>query len=106
MDSLIHADIFFFVTTIALVLVTLVILVAGFYIVRIVRDVYQIISLIKAEGDNLSEDIAILRMRVKEKGEKVASMGTGAVASALVSFVFAFISAFSKQTGFKRKRKG
>jgi biopolymer transport protein ExbB/TolQ len=68
MDQLIHADIFFFITSIAVVLITAILLVVLVYLVRILRDVSQVTRKVKAESELISQDIAELRQNIKREG--------------------------------------
>jgi hypothetical protein len=68
MNSLIHADIFFFVTTIAVVLITSLFLVVIMYVVRILNDFHYISKVVRKETDLLAEDIDEIREEVKSKG--------------------------------------
>lgn len=68
MDTLIHADIFFFVTTIAVVVVAAVFTVALFYLVAVLRQVRDIASEIKEEAKLMRADIGDARTRIKTEG--------------------------------------
>jgi hypothetical protein len=69
-ESLIHADIFFFISTIALVLISAGICVALFYAIRILRDVREFSDLAKAEGVELLADLKKLRANLRDEGIK------------------------------------
>ncbi|HEX4104258.1 MAG TPA: hypothetical protein VHZ04_02145 [Candidatus Paceibacterota bacterium] len=71
MDTLIHADIFFFVTTIAVVLVTIALIIALIYLIRVLRQVEEIGKEIKAETVLVREDIKELRDNVRREGFKL-----------------------------------
>ena len=68
MDSLIHADIFFFVTTIAVVLVTIVFTIALFYLIAVLRRVRDVAQEIKDEAVLVREDIHDARKRIEREG--------------------------------------
>jgi hypothetical protein len=68
METLIHADIFFFVTTIFIVVITAVIVVASVYIIGILRDLREISAKAKIEGEQILEDVKNLRENVKQEG--------------------------------------
>jgi xanthine/uracil permease len=68
MNNLIHADIFFFVTTIAVVLIAALVIVVILYIVRILSDVHYISSVVRKETDHLAEDLEEIRDKVKKEG--------------------------------------
>ena len=67
MQTLIHADIFFFITTIAVILVTLVSVIILIYIVIILKDVRELSRIIKREGTEITEDMHAFRQEVKEE---------------------------------------
>lgn len=71
MDSLAKSDIFFVVTTFAILLVTIVVIIASVYILNILKDLKYISKKIKDESDNISEDLSDLRQHFK-KGMKFA----------------------------------
>lgn len=73
MDKLVHADIFFFITTCAIVILTIIFAVALVYGVFIAKNVHYVVKKIKEESDNISGDIAHARQKIKEQGMKVAS---------------------------------
>jgi hypothetical protein len=64
MDSLLKADIFFLISSIATVLTTLIILIAGFYFIKILRNFYKISSILKNATENVEGGL-------KEMGEHV-----------------------------------
>ena len=68
METLLHADIFFFVTTIAVIFATAGFLVIIVYAVRILHDIKHFSRRIREEGEVIMRDIEILRKTVKESG--------------------------------------
>jgi uncharacterized protein YoxC len=68
MDTLIHADIFFFITTIALILIALGLIIALIYIIKILHNVFHVSEKVKVESDEIISDLKTLRGNVKEKG--------------------------------------
>ncbi len=74
MESLIKADIFFFVTTIAIACVSTVLIVISVYIVKILREVFKIAEKAKMETDNIVSDIRDLRETIREEGSKLKSI--------------------------------
>ncbi len=73
MNTLIQADIFFFITSIAVIVLTLLLIVLLVYGVKIARTISSIAHTIKEESENVIEDIADLRGKVKEEGVKVSA---------------------------------
>lgn len=74
MNTLVHADIFFFISTIALVIISLFVAVALFFVVKILRDVQVVVSKIRKAGNELEEDFEHLRSAVKAQGYKARAM--------------------------------
>jgi hypothetical protein len=74
MDSLIKADVFFSITSVAVFLVTVGLLVIIIYMLRILRDIRAIISLIRRETENVVQDFSAFRELVKEKGFATATI--------------------------------
>ena len=71
MTTLIQADIFFFITAISVVLLTLGLIIVSVFIIRILKNVDHISEKVKEESDHIADDINILRKEVKEEGFKV-----------------------------------
>lgn len=74
METLIHADIFFFVSTISLVVITIGFAWALVYLIRILRNVRDISDKAKIESDEIVSDIRSFRKAVKEEGLKWKSI--------------------------------
>lgn len=89
MDSLIQADIFFFVTTIVTIVVGILIAVTLTYLVFVLRDLKHIAHTARTGADILADDVHDLRNELKRKGAKVKS-----------------IIDFSKKVYGRRKKKG
>ena len=74
MTTLIHADIFFFVTTIAVIVFTAVFVVAAFYFIKILKNVRDVSEAVKEETDLIREDIRIARQDIRREGFKLKSL--------------------------------
>lgn len=74
MESILRSDIFFFITSISVVVVTLVFLVAGFYFIKMIRNFYKI--------------SAILKNYTKETEGELRKMGAHIRQSPLFTFIF------------------
>lgn len=74
METLIHADIFFFITSIFVVFLTVGFGVALVYIIPILKDMRHLSALAREEGDKFTRDIDDLRSAVKEEGMKAKSI--------------------------------
>lgn len=77
MDTLIHADVFFFVTAIAVVVVGFVLAVGGVYLILILRDLRYIIGRAREESDQIVQDIHDLRATVREEGVRLKMLIEG-----------------------------
>jgi uncharacterized protein YoxC len=80
MENLIQSDIFFFVTTIAVVIVSIVVIVAGIYLVKTLKDIRETIRIVKEEASLIIDDVDELRSDIKGK-VKLVSGFVGAITS-------------------------
>ena len=71
MNTLIKADIFFFITTIAIVLLTVVAIVVAIYVVRILRDIKNLSEKVKIEGGEIIDDVKSARKNIKQEGSGI-----------------------------------
>ncbi len=68
MDSLAKSEVFFFVTTIAVGLFTIVGVVIAVYLVKILRNINAVSELASAQASKISGDIDLVRETIKEEG--------------------------------------
>jgi hypothetical protein len=68
MNTLIHADIFFFVTTVVVIVVGITLTVALIYLAKVLNDVKEITKQVKEETILFREDIGELRGDIKHEG--------------------------------------
>jgi uncharacterized protein YoxC len=71
MDTLIHADVFFFVTTIVVVIVGVAFTIVLIYLASALRSLRNVIDEVKEEAVLVREDIHGLRDQVQKDGWKV-----------------------------------
>ena len=71
METIMKSEIFFFITSIAVVIITILLGVLATYLIRILRNVDDISAKAKDEAGLIKEDIAELRENVKTEGAKV-----------------------------------
>ena len=69
-ESLIHADIFFFISTIALVLISIGVIIASVYVIKILKNVKEVTDKINAESTELVSDLKKLRANLRDEGVK------------------------------------
>ncbi len=71
-SSLIHADIFFFITSVVVIVFGILICIALIYIVRILKNAASLSDTVKKEGDAFAEDFSELREVYMTEGKKLA----------------------------------
>jgi uncharacterized protein (UPF0335 family) len=72
MSDFAKMDIFFVVTTIAVVIVAVLLSYAIYRVIRILRHVEHVSELVSEEGDRVRDDIAHMRSTVKSEGFKLS----------------------------------
>ena len=65
MQTLIHADIFFFISTIATILISIGIIIALIFVILILKKLYQLSETVKTEAGHIAEDIDSIRAKAK-----------------------------------------
>jgi hypothetical protein len=68
MNTLIHADIFFFVTTIVVVVIGIALTIALVYLAKVLSDIKIVTQQVKEETILFRDDIAELRGDIKKEG--------------------------------------
>ena len=74
MSEVLQANIFFFITSVAVIIVTILVGVALFYVVSILRNVRDISDKIKRGSDVLTQDLSEFRATVKAEGVKAKNI--------------------------------
>lgn len=75
METLIHADIFFFVTTILVIVLAILAAILIYYIIKIARSVFSITETVRKESENVAEDISAFRNKIREDSEGMKGFG-------------------------------
>lgn len=88
METIMKSEIFFFITSIAVVILTILIGIVAAYLIRILRNVDDISAKAKEEAALIKEDVADLRQNIRDEGIKVKS----------------FVNFFNKLKGRKNKK--
>jgi hypothetical protein len=70
MNNILQADIFFFISSIATVIITIILGIAGYYVILIVRDAKYITTKLRNATDDLEEKFQEVREQVSEEGRK------------------------------------
>lgn len=74
MENIVKADIFFFITSIAVTVFTVGVVVIAVYVVRILRDMKHISKKVSEEGDKIIGDVEYLREVAKAKSIKIKNV--------------------------------
>jgi predicted Holliday junction resolvase-like endonuclease len=72
--SFLKSDIFFFVTTVAVVFLTIILAVLMIYVITIMRTIKSIARIAQSQAEVISEDIDDLRTEVKTRGASLKSL--------------------------------
>lgn len=67
MESLIHADIFFFITTIIVIILGIFFAIILFYIAKILADIREISRIARDGSADIAEDIKLIRKEVNDE---------------------------------------
>jgi len=78
MSEIVQADIFFFITSITVIVFLGVLLVVGYYIILIVRDVQHVTRRAKDASDGLVQDFENARAHMKHEGSRLISFVSSA----------------------------
>ena len=73
MNEILRANVFFFITSVAVVVLTAALLVVLFYIIVILREVRVVARRVRQASENLEKDIESFRFEVKGGVEKAFS---------------------------------
>ena len=73
MDNLLQANIFFFIASISVILLTSILIVVLIYIAQILNNFKHLTRRARAEGDLIASDIAELRQEIKRDGFRFKS---------------------------------
>jgi uncharacterized membrane protein len=65
MESILRSDIFFFITSICVILITLVFLIAGFYFIKMLRNFYKISSILKNYTEDTKNELRDLSHHIR-----------------------------------------
>ncbi len=75
MGNIVHADIFFLITSIAVVCLTICLIVVTVFLVRILRDVKHISETVDEESTKIAGDIEKVRLTANAQVEKLKMFG-------------------------------
>jgi len=66
METILKSEIFFFITSISVIIITIILTVAGFYLIKIMKNLSKISDELKNATDNVESNIEEIGERVKE----------------------------------------
>lgn len=99
MEGIMSSDIFFFITSVAVVVVTASVIVVTVYVVRILKDVKNFSGAVSEEGKKVVTDIDALRESFRSEGGRVLGV-LGSIFN-----LFKFTSKSKKQKHEKTNKK-
>ncbi|HVV14909.1 MAG TPA: hypothetical protein VHD55_00685 [Candidatus Paceibacterota bacterium] len=70
MNELVHADIFFFITSVAVIALSAAMLVLLLYLIPAARDLRSITAKVRKAGDEMEKDFEDLRANLRAEGSK------------------------------------
>ena len=105
MNSFLQMDIFFFITSLVVLVMGTLGAIALYLLVRILRDIRDITSTVKKEAVEIAEDFTEVRSDIKE-GVHAAKTYTKAVAGAtIVKGVSNLLESFAEEKVESKKRR-
>jgi hypothetical protein len=66
MNTLIHADVFFFISSIGFIILFALFVIALVYLIKLIRSLHRAIEMLKAKANSLEEDAEELLEDVRE----------------------------------------
>ncbi len=82
METLLKADMFFAITSVAVILIALAAILALIYVILILNELRRLMREIRQEGESLISDISRVRQAIEKQGwrtkEAIDSLGAGA----------------------------
>lgn len=71
MDAFAKMDIFFLVTTVAVIVLAIFVAILLFYILRTARDVSEVVHIVRGESERFAKGVASARQKIKGGGESI-----------------------------------
>ena len=105
MEEILKADIFFFITSVAVVVVGLLATIALLLLIKILRDVREIADIAKSEVHGLQQDFANVRKDVKSGVRATKAFVTGAGVKQALMFLMNTITDAASQRRRRSSRK-
>ena len=83
MSDMLHANIFFFITSVAVIAVALLLIIVLWYVIAILREVRAITQNVRKASDGLESDLERIRQELKSGGSKIMGLVNTLVAHAI-----------------------
>lgn len=96
-EQIAQSNIFFFVTTIAVAVISILLAVALIQVIRILKNLDEVSKKINEEGKNIVADVSAFRSGIKEKGKGAVNIG--------LAILSQITSQFKAPTRSTRKKK-
>ena len=74
MQNLIQSDVFFLITSVAVVLVTILVLIMFWYVIRILKNIKDVSDIVKKETIFFSGDLSGIRKKIKKLFDSLIKM--------------------------------
>ncbi|PIR87150.1 MAG: hypothetical protein COU11_01900 [Candidatus Harrisonbacteria bacterium CG10_big_fil_rev_8_21_14_0_10_49_15] len=74
MNEILQANIFFFITAVSVVLLTIVLVILLWYVLGIAKNVRKISRRVQEEVDMVADDLDAARANIKDEGKKILSV--------------------------------
>ncbi len=74
MSSIVKSDLFFFIASISVVVITLLLGLLLIYFFRIAKDISSLVSKIREEGEEIVDDVKDARLKFKSKSINFLAM--------------------------------
>lgn len=68
MSSILQSDIFFFISSVSVVFIAVATLIVLIFIIKILNDIRGFFKAIRSGTDALSEDLSLVRTKLRDKG--------------------------------------
>jgi cell shape-determining protein MreC len=66
MESVLKSDLFFIITSISVVIITVLLSIAGIYFIKILRNFYKISSLLKDYVENTGDELKDIKNHIRQ----------------------------------------
>ena len=72
--SILKSDVFFVISSISTIVVTIVLVVAIYYIIKILQDIKFLSSKAREEGEKMLDDVKAFREEAEDKGLRITNV--------------------------------